>query len=269
MTLDILISTYARDGIERLDAASLPTIDNVNYVISWQSPQGDIPSTLRRDDIKITTLAGKGLSRNRNNSISASDADICMIADDDLTYNPDGIKTLIKAFEANPQMDVALVKSSLNSSKIYPDKEIPIFRGKFPKGYYILSFEIAFRRSSLPANVRFDTRFGLGAEWYLCGEEEIFVDNLLRAGLHCRFIPVVITSHPHPTTASSRLRQAGVQRAMGAVIFRLHPLSAILRLPLKAWRISRAGGGCFLHTLWNVIIGAISYPFIPNSNDRK
>lgn len=266
MTLDVLISTFGRDGIERLSASCLPRIDHVCYVISWQSPQGNIPDNLLRKDIRVVTLDGRGLSLNRNNSIEASRADICLIADDDLIYHPEGLSALIAAFEQRPEMDVALVKSTLGKPKIYPSEETQIIRGEYPKGYYVISFEIAFRRSSLPDNARFDTRFGLGAKWYLSGEEELFVDTLLKAGLHCRFIPIEVTSHPHETTSSSRIRLAGVQRATGAVIIRLFPVSFPLRLPLKAWRLSREGGGCLPRTLWNVFSGAIGSLFLPRNH---
>lgn len=269
MTLDVLISTYGRGGIESVAAATLPRVVDVRYVVSWQSPDGELPLALQRDDIKVVTLDGRGLSRNRNNSIEASTADICLIADDDQIFYPDGLKALIDAFSRHPEMDVALVKVDLPVKKQYPSEETPIVRGRFPKGYYVQSQEIAFRRTSLPPGPWFDTRFGLGAERYLCGEEELMVDDLLRAGLNCRFLPIIASAHPDYTTAYSSSALAGVQQASGAVIARLHPLSWPLRVPLKAWRISRTGAGTFHRVFFNVTRGAFASIFMSRHGYRK
>ncbi|MCH5346320.1 MAG: glycosyltransferase [Muribaculaceae bacterium] len=269
MTLDVLISTYGRDGIENVAATTLPRVADVRYVVSWQSPVGEIPVALQRDDIKVVTLDGRGLSRNRNNSIKASTADICLIADDDQIFYPDGLKALIDAFASRPEMDIALVKVDLPVKKQYPSEETPIERGRFPKGYYVQSIEISFRRKSLPPGPWFDTRFGLGAERYLCGEEELMVDELLHAGLNCRFIPIVASAHPDHSTAFSSKALAGVQQACGAVITRLHPLSWPLRVPLKAWRMSRAGAGAFHRVFFNVVRGAFASLFMSRYGYRK
>ena len=69
MTLEILISTLD-DGINGVAAMLLPKREDIGYLVSWQHSEGKniaLPEELRRDDVKICNLAGRGLSRNRNN----------------------------------------------------------------------------------------------------------------------------------------------------------------------------------------------------------
>ena len=73
MTLDVLICTYGLDGIERVAQMKLPQADGVAYVVSWQLTDdefdADVPQALERQDLKVYKMNGRGLSRNRNNSL--------------------------------------------------------------------------------------------------------------------------------------------------------------------------------------------------------
>ena len=85
-TLDILICTID-DGILKVPAMLLPERADVRYIVSVQHtiPQSliNVPAPLvYRQDVTIGFLEGKGLSRNRNNALRMSDADICLVADD-------------------------------------------------------------------------------------------------------------------------------------------------------------------------------------------
>lgn len=117
-TLDILICTL-NEGINKVASVLLPQQEGVRYVVSWQQDgyQCDIPLALLRSDVTVVTLPGRGLSRNRNNAIAHSTADICLIADDDVAYTPDAFRAVIDTFEGNPHLDVATFRSQSEFEK--------------------------------------------------------------------------------------------------------------------------------------------------------
>lgn len=256
MTLEVLICTYGEDGINRVAAMNLPQVDNVKYLVSWQiaNPLNvPVPPSLNRDDIAILPTSSVGLSNNRNHALDNATGDICLIADDDLTYKPHQLKSIITTFKANPAVDVALFKYSGSDSKIYPDYEFNLI--KEPKGYYITSFEIAFRSQSIGTSLRFDPRLGVCAAMP-AGEEALFIHLALKCGLSCRFFPITIAHHAALTTGS-RTPTPGVLQANGVVVAVKHGLCGLLRLPLIAWRLSCSGKAKFFPAVYHLIKGYI------------
>ncbi len=262
MTLQILISTIGAAGIERV-AAMLPPlpVERVSYLVSWQMPEGPVPAALERDDVEICRLQGRGLSRNRNNALAHATGDVLLIADDDLLYDTASLSRVISFFEHHPDIDAALFKIIRPGNCVYPADIVELRRGHYPKGYFVSSIEIALRRATT-VHCRFDERFGLGSRRFGSGEEELFVDSLLREGKRVVFNPLVIGKHPPESTSLTGLRDRSVQQASGAVISRLYGWSTFPRLLLKAIRMSRAGAGALFSVAYNVILGAVQARFM-------
>ena len=64
------------------------------------------------------------------------------------------------------------------------------------------TYELIIRVDAIRASgIRFDERFGAGAELYL-GDEYIFIADALRAGLSGQHLPVVIATHPSDSSGS-------------------------------------------------------------------
>lgn len=243
MTLDVLISTLGIDGINRVVAMDLPEVSNVSYIVSWQLPDknefpGIVPEELRRDDIKIFQLNSRGTSINRNNAIKHSTADVCLVADDDLTYTPQQLHSIIDAFEKNADYDIITFKYSGNGAKNYPDKAFD-FKEQ-PSGYYVSEIEIAFRRTSCGGRLLFNEYFGPGKHLLQACEGAVFIHSALSLGAKCRFEPISITSHNGISTGNRTLT-SGVLMAQGAYFSIVYPLTALLRMHLFAWRNSRRG----------------------------
>ena len=215
MTLQVLISTYDQVGVDRVAKMFLPELENVTYLVSVQNPQKKqirYPDSIIRKDITISETESKGLGLNRNHSIDESTGDILLISDDDLVYTEKGLKAVIHTFEENLDIDIATFRYLGGDNKIYPDYEFDLFHE--PKGYYITSFEVAIRKSSIPKNIRFSRYLGAGNSKFSCGEENLFVYRLLKAGLKGRFYPITIVEHPELTTGS-REATAGTLRGQG------------------------------------------------------
>lgn len=253
--MDVAIATWQPEGIRRVEAMNLPHVSGVRYVVSWQLPGPDpvIPESLaHRDDVYVCFTDKPGLGANRVNACASCDAEIILIADDDLIYPPDRLQAVIDSFDRNPDVDLATFQYR-GASKSYPVTECSL-SFPFPKGYHAASIEIAFRHKVLD-QINFDSRFGIGAPLFQSGEDSKFLHDVIRAGFHCRFFPITICTHDHPTTGDKPMPK-GVALAEGKLIRLQYPASWILRVPLKAWR-NKKKGGTFFPTLYYLFRGAL------------
>lgn len=240
--LQILISTMGSEGIERIASLPHPCMDGVEYIVSWQSPRMDsIPeSLLCRRDFRIFPTDSRGLGANRRDALSHATAPFLLISDDDLSYEAEDLRRVIDAFRRYPECAFLTFRyKSPDSPREYPEKEFD-FRNP-PKGYFVTSFEIGInRRTILEAGhggreLRFDPRFGIGAE-FCAGEEDMMLADLMRAGHKGRFLPLDVATHTGPTTGMRRHHDPEYLKCKGAVISYIHPSDWPLRMLLNAWR---------------------------------
>ena len=259
MTLEILICTID-NGIQNVKNMLLAPINGVSYLISWQHSENykipETPLSLIRDDVKIVTLKGKGLSRNRNNALRHASGDICLIADDDCSYKPEYFSSVINTFAKDNTLDIA----TFQMSNFYEQKNYPLHSfnlQKFEKGYYTSSIEIAFKRTFVQGRLWFNELFGLGAPVLQSGEENIFILDAVSMGLNCRFFPITIVEHNHQTTAISGASKPGVIMAEGAYIYIAYKWTWTLRLILKAHRLNKVNHLGLFNNLSHLIKGII------------
>lgn len=224
MTIDVLICTIDH-GVSSVPGVLLQPAEGVRYIVSVQYTDekylDEIPETLKmREDVHVVTLQGRGLTRNRNNALDASTADIVLIADDDERILPDAFDKIRLAYESCPQADIALFQ--LNDIddrpfKAYPDTDGTLsYDDAREEGYYPSSLEITIRRKVLGQGLRFNEHFGIGS-MFPCGEEDILLCDAGRKGLTAMFFPEVIAQTIAGSTGTKFLTNTGVQRAKGAV----------------------------------------------------
>ncbi|MDE6438775.1 MAG: hypothetical protein K2L62_03870, partial [Muribaculaceae bacterium] len=116
--------------------------------------------------------------------------------------------------------------------------------------------EGAFRRCDATKRLRRCEQFGPGNRRFSAGEDTVLAMTARNMGLRSRFFPVTIATHPGLTTGLRPVADSGVTRSKGAAITLEHPASFLLRLPLAAWRDSRAGRAPILRSLYNLFAGA-------------
>lgn len=205
MQLNILISTID-SGIDEVYKILQDKQEAVKYIISHQYTDmkfRNIPDSLIREDVIVSQIPGKGLSKSRNNAIEIADGDIALIADDDVRYLPDSFQTIAEAFKDDPDLNVACFKIKTNDGepeyKNYPNAAYTFSKRK---KHYISSIEVAIRLNSIKSkNIYFDERFGLGAKKFLSGEEEMFIIDCVKAGLSVSYFPEYIVKHPFQSSA--------------------------------------------------------------------
>ena len=224
MTIDILICSYNK-GIVRMDDVLLPPQEGIHYIVSYQYSDERyldlIPKLLlARTDVTIFKYKGQGLSVNRNLAIEKASADLIMFADDDTHLSPNAFEEVRNVFEKYPDLDIAFFNASTYTGKPlkkYPKEEM--WLTGMPQGYTISAIEIAAKRECVQNRLRFDERFGLGTKFLTCGEEEIWMENAVKAGLKMRYFPIKTVETSTLLKKSLLYIDAGVQRSFGAVTY--------------------------------------------------
>lgn len=204
MLVNILISTID-EGINRIDQVLLEPRADLKYFVSHQVTADcfrAVPETLKREDFYVGQIEGKGLSRNRNNSIAMADGDVVILADDDVRYRPEWIDMVIRVFEADGELDVACFKiSTPKGDPEYKEYCEQAYLLNDETHHYISTLEIVFRLSAIKANnIVFDERFGLGSKLNSFGEESVFIHDCIKAGLKVKYFPKYLVEHPAAST---------------------------------------------------------------------
>ena len=132
----------------------------------------------------------RGLTRSRNMAIASSDADVCLLCDDDEVFVDGYEAKIMDAFRQLPQADVIIFRM-VNYPCSLGDAPREL---KFPQTMHVSSWQIAFRRESLRrAGVRFDELLGAGTG--NGAEEELkFMTDCQKAGLKIWYAPVEIAT---------------------------------------------------------------------------
>lgn len=267
MTLSLAIATHGPGGPLRVAAMLLPPHPGISYVISWQDHrQLPLPPALGRPDVSVFRLDEPGLSRNRNNAVARCLSDIVLIADDDVSYSLPALLSLIGLFSSRPDLQLAAVIVRMPGDKTYPASPCRLSL-PLPRGYWASSVEIAFRRD-VPLMPMFHPLLGLGAPELTAAEDEVFLLSAIRRGIGCFFFPLVIGTHPAPSTGSAATIAPGTLMAQGLCIRLFNPASWPLRVPVKALRLARARRAPFFRACRLLFRGAFRAASLPDPGGR-
>ncbi len=225
--LFILISTLDDRVINLENIIQVPN-PTITYIISHQINKNlntkvvdYIDKLIERKDIIYLVLNNKGVAKNRNNILNNIKASsLCLILDDDVLLRPNTYQDVITAFQDNPTAEFISFKIlNLDGSdyKTYPKTKqwhtLQTLTG-------IGTTEIAFRSDCiLQHNIKFDERFGPGADKYPLGEDFIFVMDLYYKKLRMLFLPISIVKHPLNSTGANLDKEIIFSR--GAVFARI------------------------------------------------
>lgn len=185
--LDVLVSCMHR---ENLDIVFDSHITGNAVVINQCDNDGYDECKTDRGLARMFSTTQRGLTKSRNMAINKSDADYCILCDDDEVFEDDYSQKILDAYEKCLDADVIIFKMS-NRPPSFPNE---IIRLKFPKTMKVSSWQISFRRQSLiDSGVRFDELLGAGSG--NGAEEELkFLRDCEKAGLKIYYVPAVIAS---------------------------------------------------------------------------
>lgn len=228
MVFQVLISSLG------LPSSRFQNFDFPVVVIAQESSEGD----LIKDQLSYFSYSDRGLSKSRNRAIEKTSAEIALISDDDVRFVPNLEQEIVQAFATYPEADVLTFR--IKTPEGFPYKQSyknTAFTHTSSSIYKVSSVEIAFRPARIKqANIRFDERFGLGAE-FKSGEEVIFLNDCLKAGLKVMYVPLTVGIHP--LESSGKILDKEYFRSKGAIIRRLYGFSPGLILGvmflIKQW----------------------------------
>lgn len=176
MTIELLISCMYQNDI------SIVTEDKLQcdvLVINQCNKDDYSESMVNGYRVRMISTRERGLSVSRNMAINNSQADICLICDDDEVLMPDCAKNILQAFERHPKADIITFALRYGEKKFANiEKEV-----KYVEAMKTSSLQIAFRRKKiqkhrLSFNIKMGSGTGNGG-----GEEIKFLFDCLKAGL--------------------------------------------------------------------------------------
>ncbi len=246
LPLYVLISTIDAGIVQTMSALPQPAA-GVCYVVSWQQTYPQPALVCDRTDVLITTLQGRGLSRNRNHALEAAagsmtdslqDA-VFIIADDDCSYTHAAFEQVREFYAAHPRVDIALMRArAADGSYLKPYPKKAVSYRKRPRSYYVTSMEMTFRPRVWHAGLRFDERFGLGAELLCACEEEVFLTDAMRKGLTVVAVPIDLCTTNAQTTGK-QLLEPHLLMSKGALYrYRSNTLRAFCRCLAESLSLS-------------------------------
>ena len=200
MKLEVLISTMF-DKVDSNFFVKRNIIGNC-LVINQNDVEENIVAINQN---KIISTKSRGLSVSRNIALHNSEADICLICDNDIIMNINYEKIILDSYAELKDADVItfLITMGNESSDRVCSKNIK----KHDKMsiLHIGSNEITFKRQSLiDKKISFNEKFGLGSGVFVSGEESLLLKNCLDKGLIIYHVPIVISNHIEELGSNSK-----------------------------------------------------------------
>ena len=131
---------------------------------------------------RMITTNTRGVGINRNLALLYAQGEICLFADDDVTYCDDMESRVLSEFDAHPDADIIVFNLNAESdrnNKKYNKTKKRFWFSPMPWG----TCRVAFRLNKVrKANVWFTTLFGGGCV-FPCGEDSIWLTDVRKKGL--------------------------------------------------------------------------------------
>lgn len=159
-------------------------------IINQCDEQKTVCESIGKSNVKMICTTERGLSKSRNLAIKNSDADICILCDDDEVFEDGFEQNLVRAYKTIEDADIIAVKMK-NMPAHFPDRVQKL--GTLDL-FHISSWQISFRRESLiKSGVLFDELLGAGTG--NGAEEELkFLTDCKKAGLKIYYVPITVAS---------------------------------------------------------------------------
>lgn len=202
-------------GIRNLLDQALPdaeytVIHQLTNGLSYQSFYQDYPMVI------FIPLQGKGLSRSRNLALQCAHAEWVYLCDDDVLLPNDFCHIIENQDDTFPDTDVFCFQLQTTEGQAFKQYKQTAEKINKAAAGSVSSAEIVIRRKAVQnGHIRFDERFGLGAE-FISGEEYLMLCRAIERGCTVRYIPLPIAIHPPVSTG--RIYTPELVQSKGAII---------------------------------------------------
>lgn len=179
--LQVLVAAMGQKDFSLTDKMNL----RCDAVIANQTDRNEVQrldAPWGRVDLISTTTRGVG--KNRNIALLASDAELLLFADDDMVYYDGTLQGVKEAFRALPQADMIIFGVDiLRGGEITEKRHLKTRRLHLWNSMKYGTYALAVRKTSLiRANIWFHTGFGGGCV-YGSGEDSLLIRACLQKGL--------------------------------------------------------------------------------------
>lgn len=155
--------------------------------------------TSNEANVRVINSEERGLPQSRNLAIKNAMGDICLVADDDVIYEPGFREQIIEAYTEFP--DASVITFQLADADGHPYRKYPDIREHTVKSVgSVNGVVISFKPKDLKENaVYYNEHFGLGST-FKSANEYVFMRNVLEKGLKACFVPLIILQHPQESS---------------------------------------------------------------------
>lgn len=190
MSLEILISAMNQDGLGLVDKCNIHS----DCLIINQCNKNEVISDIREyGTVRMISTLERGLSKSRNMALNNSNADICVLCDDDVVYHAGYEEIILNAFQKTPDADVLVFNINSINTEIRKQEAYFKHTARIPWYKSYSSVHIAFKREKiLKAGLQFDEKFGAGSGMYSMAEDSLFFAGIHKQGLKAYTYPAVI-----------------------------------------------------------------------------
>lgn len=193
MKVEVLVATMNRVNLAKL----VSTMGVQEGVVINQVTDNHInlPKDITVGPIRMLSVRDRGLSKSRNQAVTWSTADICMLADDDVRFIKGFEQTIVDGYKQYPDADVIAFYVEDENKDLSRTKRV-LERGRLGivRSMKVRSVQISFNRKRvIGAGIKFNERFGAGTNLYM-GEDNIFLADCIRRGLKVYSYPKKIAT---------------------------------------------------------------------------
>lgn len=178
LKIEVLVSTMNQADISLVEKMNIQT-DSI--VVNQTSSHDYFEDIIKGNKIRMYSFNERGVGLSRNNALMRSDADICLMADDDMIYVDGYEEMVINAFNNNPKADIIMFNVPIHKKngqtivKIKKDSRV-----RFTNALKYGTVNLAFKREAIiKKNIYFSLLFGGGAR-YGSGEDSLFIKDALK-----------------------------------------------------------------------------------------
>lgn len=143
---------------------------------------------------KMITTKTRGVGMNRNIALENADADIVLLADDDMKYVPGYRKIVINAFKKVPDADALIFNLDTIGQDMKRRQNSKIRRVHIWNAFNYGAARIAVKRKCLDdRHILFNLNFG-GGTIYSSGEDTLFIGDMIKHKLKIYTYPITIAA---------------------------------------------------------------------------
>lgn len=197
MSVQVIVAAMHQQDHSLLEKMNIQT----DAIIGNQCNRNEVENfSWNGHHISYLNFAERGVGLNRNNALLRTDGDIITFADEDTTFMNGYEDIITKAFAEIPQADAIIFNTKTVGGNRHGRINKKAKRIRFFNALIYDTSRISVRSCAIKReNILFHTCFGGGTK-YSCGEDTLFIVDMLKAGLKIYTHPAYVLTSDFSTS---------------------------------------------------------------------